>query len=99
LLALGSAVVGKDLWPMMQASGGQVRCDERVDEYRRGAAEVTLRTGCSLARIGTALDACDPESIYAADGTHLNDAGHGVIADFLAPMLEGLLSRARKRAG
>jgi lysophospholipase L1-like esterase len=89
-----SAAAGRDLWPLMQQSGGQAACDRIVEDYRAAAKREAERSGFTVARTGAALEAAPHEEVYAADGVHPNDEGHRILGAALAPVILQSVRRA-----
>jgi lysophospholipase L1-like esterase len=89
-----SAAAGRDLWPLIQESGGQAACDKIVEDYRGAAHDEGKRSGFAVARTGSALGDAPHEQVYAADGVHPNDEGHRILGTALAPLILPALRRA-----
>ncbi|HZZ43542.1 MAG TPA: GDSL-type esterase/lipase family protein [Tepidisphaeraceae bacterium] len=86
----------REIWPMIERKGGAMEWRRRVGTYTAVASDVATRTGATGAWYAAALNG--GEEMYCDDGAHPNEAGHGVIAEVLAPQLSSVLAFVRPAA-
>jgi lysophospholipase L1-like esterase len=84
-------LLGRDLGAMIERGGGQPRADAVTAQYRLAVARVSGEIGAPVAAYGEALDGHAPGAVIGVDGTHTSVAGHRVMAEVIAPILQQVI--------
>jgi lysophospholipase L1-like esterase len=82
-----SKLANRDLTTMIESGGGQTEADRWHAIYTDAIVDIAEEMELDLVRIAPALKEHGAPAIVTEDGAHMNEAGHRVIADVLAPIL------------